>query len=447
MSYKNRDRLREGGLFKELMPFGGKLNKNNQWIELHDKIPWDRLDEIYRKYHSHLGRPAKDSQLINGLLIIKHKKNISDTAVVEELLENPYIQYFCGYDQLVTREVEIDPSTLSKVRGRAGAEYFKMFEEEILKLLIKENVIKTREQMVDATVYPAKVKYPTDTGLLEDVRQWLVKSIKELKEIGGIKDKVRTYRRKAHMVYLNFQKKRKKTVKEIRRIQKQMLQYVGRNIRQVKELIEKVNPKDIMDWAVIEGIKKRLQDVAEISRQQWKMYKERIKSVENRVVGFWKPYIRPMVRRKDGKEVEFGPKCSVSYVDGYLFLDKISFDAYHEGTVLNDSLDRHKTRFGKDAKVMIADKIYGSRSNREMLEARGIKASLIPLGRKSKLSKSREKWVKQKQRKRNEIEGAIGTSKTAYGLERLRYKVQGGEEINIRLGLIAMNLNTMLARI
>jgi hypothetical protein len=137
----------------------------------------------------------------------------------------------------------------------------------------------------------------------------------------------------------------------------------------------------------------------------------------------------------------------MSYVDGYLFLDKISHDAYHEGAILKDDLDKHKTRFGKDAKVVIADKIYGSRSNREMLCERRIKASLIPLGRKSKLSKSMEKWVKQKQRKRNEIEGAIGTSKTAYGLERLRYKVSGGEEINIRLGLIAMNLDTMLARI
>lgn len=446
MSYKKRDRLREGGLFKELMPFGGKLNENNQWIELHDKIPWNRLDEIYRKYHSHLGRPAKDSQLINGLLIVKHKKDISDIAVVEELLENPYIQYFCGYDQLITKEAEIDPSTLSKVRGRLGPEYFRVFEEEILRVLIKEKVIKPREQMVDATVYPAKVKYPTDIGLLEDVRQWLVKNIKRIKKIGGIKEKVRTYSRKARGTYLNFQKKRKRSIKEVRRIQKQMVQYVRRNIRQVRELAARVKPKDIMDWAVIEEIKDRLKDAVEIARQQWKMYRENLRSIENRVVSFWKPYIRPIVRGKDGKEVEFGPKCSMSYVNGYLFLDKISFDAYHEGAALEESLNRHKTRFGKDAKVMIADKIYGSRKNREMLAERGIRASLIPLGRKSKLSKTREKWVKQKQRKRSEIEGAIGTSKTAYGLERLRYKISGGEEINIRLGLIAMNLSRMLAR-
>ena len=154
MSYKSKDRLLEGGLFKELMPFGGKLNGNNRWIKLHDKIPWVQLEELYRKYYSHLGRPGKDSQLINGLLIIKHTKDISDEKVVEEFMENPYLQYFCGYDQLVTLEQEIDPSTLSKVRGRVGVEYFRMFEEEIIKILIDEKVIKVNEQMVDATVYP-----------------------------------------------------------------------------------------------------------------------------------------------------------------------------------------------------------------------------------------------------------------------------------------------------
>lgn len=446
MSYKRKDRLRDGGLFKELMPFGGKLREDNQWIVLHDKIPWERLEEAYLKYYSHIGRKGKDSQLINGLLIVKHKKNISDEKVVEEFLENPYIQYFCGYDQLVTSEKEIESSTLSKVRGRVGVGYFRTFEEEIVKVLVKEKIIKPREQMVDATVYEAGIKYPTDTRLLEGVRQWLLKNIKELKRLGGIKEKIRTYSRTARRVYLNFQKKRRKTRKEIRRVKKKMLQYVDRNIRQIKDLLSRINPRDILDWAVIEEIEKRLQDAVAISRQQWEMYKCKLKRIDNRIISFWKPYIRPIVRGKSGKDVEFGPKCSVSYVDGYLFLDKLSFDAYHEGNALEESLDKHKERFGKEAKVVTTDKVYGSRKNREMLAQKKIKASLIPLGRKSKLSRSKEKWIKQKQRERNKIEGAIGNSKTTYGLERLRYKLPGGEEINIRLGLIAMNLTTMLAR-
>jgi hypothetical protein len=54
-----------------LLPFGGKLNVENRWIKMHDLIPWIELEGIYRKYFSNSGRPGKDSQLINGLLIIK----------------------------------------------------------------------------------------------------------------------------------------------------------------------------------------------------------------------------------------------------------------------------------------------------------------------------------------------------------------------------------------
>ncbi|MBD3271521.1 MAG: IS5 family transposase, partial [Elusimicrobia bacterium] len=383
MSYKSKDRLRDGGLFKELMPFGGKLNEKNQWIVLHDQIPWGRLEEIYRKYHSHMGRPGKDSQLMNGLLIIQHLKGISDEKLVEEFLENPYLQYFCGYDQLVTNEKEIESSTLSKARGRLGVEYFRRFEEEIVGVLIQEKLIKSKEQMVDATVYPAGIKYPTDTGLLEDVRQWLVKSIKELKRIGRIKENIRTYCRKARAVYVQFQRKRRKAKKKVRRVRRQMLQFVKRNIRQLTVLITRVTSWDVLDWAVIEEIKRRLRVALKIYWQQYEMHRKKLTGIPGRVVSFWKPHIRPIVRGKAGKDVEFGPKCSVSYVDGYLFLDKLSFDPYHEGAALPESLEKHRNRFKNEAEVIIADKIYGTRENREMLEAKKVKASLVPLGRKS----------------------------------------------------------------
>ena len=148
---------------------------------MQDLIPWEELEKIYKKHFSQLGRPGKDSQLINGLLIVKHQKVISDEETVKDFLENPYIQYFCGYDQFVT-EKEIDSSTLTRMRKRLGVDYFKKFEDEILKLLKDKKIIKDKEQMVDATVFPANVTYPTDTGLLENVRIWLVEKIGERSE-------------------------------------------------------------------------------------------------------------------------------------------------------------------------------------------------------------------------------------------------------------------------
>jgi len=439
MSYKSKDR-QTGNLFSELLPFGGKLNTENRWIKLHDLIPWSDLEIIYRKYFSALGRPGKDSQLINGLLIVKHIMVMSDEAAVDCFLENPYVQYFCGYDQFVTGR-EIEASTLARMRKRLGLEYFKKFEDEILGVLRDRKIIKSKEQMVDATVFPANIAFPTDTGLIESVRTWTVEVIKRLWMAGKVKEKVRTYCRKARATFLRFQKKRKKTKKEIRKAKKQLLQYTKRNLKQLKKLLRKV---DGIPDEMLRNIKSRLEVAAQIYGQQMEMLKGNLHSVEDRIVSFHRPHIRPMVRGKNGKDVEFGPKASVSQIDGYLFLDKFSTDAYNEGVVLNESISLHEERFGRKPDVMITDKIYGNRKNRERMVKDGIRASLIPLGRKSEMSKEHEIWVKKKQRKRNAIEGKIGTCKQFYGLERLRYK---NEELNIRLGLLAMNLSTALARV
>ena len=228
MSYKSKDR-RTGNLFTEIMPFGGKLNSENRWMKLHDLIPWEEMEDIYRKYFSELGRPGKDSQLINGLMIVKHQTVLSDKEVVEYFLENPYVQYFCGYDQFVS-EKEIDSSTLTRMRKRLGVEYFKKFEEEILNLLKERKIIKDGEQMIDATVYPSNVTYPTDTGVIERVRVWLVERIGEIEKKLKVKERVRTYCRKAKATYLEFARKRKRKQKEIYRVNKKMAQYLIRNI-------------------------------------------------------------------------------------------------------------------------------------------------------------------------------------------------------------------------
>jgi IS5 family transposase len=439
MSYKSKDRL-TGSLFSELLPFGGKLNIENRWIRQHDLIPWFELEEIYRKYFSNLGRPGKDSQLVNGLLIVKHQMFLGDVEVVELFLENPYIQYFCGYDQFVVNR-EIEASTLARVRKRLGVEYFKKFEDEILGILKSRKIIKDNEQMIDATVFPSNVTYPTDTGLIENARQWVVEVIKKVIKAEGVRKKVRTYCRKGRRTYLRFQKKRRHSEKEIRKTKKQLLQYVRRNISQLRDLLRDI--KEIPQ-KTLRQIKDRLIVAEKIYWQQLTMLKKKTRSIENRVVSFHRPEIRPIVRGKSGKDVEFGPKASLSCVDGYLFLDKFSYEAYHEGVALKEDLSEHKRKFDKEPEVVITDKIYGSLENRKMLKEKGIKASLIPLGRKCERSKEEEKWVRLKQNKRSEIEGKIGVAKVHYGLERVLYK---NEEIGIRMGLLAMNLTTAMARI
>ncbi len=235
--YKGKDR-KTIPLFSELFPFGGKLDKENRWLKISSLIPWERLESKYRSYFSDKGRPAKDGRLVIGILLLKHMSGLSDDEIVKQVSENPYMQAFCGLENFVTASL-LNSSSLSKIRKRLGKKYFDELERETYHVLMEQKIIKGRGMLVDATVFPEYVRYPTDSNLLNEAREWVVKKIKKLGSSLGIK--VRTYCRKAHKEFLNFSKKKTRSKKAIRRIKKSLLQYLRRNINQMESLPEKAN--------------------------------------------------------------------------------------------------------------------------------------------------------------------------------------------------------------
>jgi len=73
------------------------LDPGNRWVKLSDCLPWDGLAESYHKtLSSRLGRPIKDARIVIGVVIIKYKLSVSDDETVEQIRENPYLQYFIG---------------------------------------------------------------------------------------------------------------------------------------------------------------------------------------------------------------------------------------------------------------------------------------------------------------------------------------------------------------
>ena len=433
-------------LFPELFPLGGGLNAENRWMKLAGLMPWNELDEIYRRYFSErMGRPAKDSRLMIGLLVVKHIERQSDEKTVLEFMENPYVQAFCGYETFVTEEDVINPSLLSVVRKRLGKEFFEKFEGEILSALIARKILRPKEHMLDATVIPANIEYPTDVKLLNRCREWLCETMKAARKVLKIKEKVRTYSRKARAAYLNFQRKRRKGRRFIRKTQRQMLQFTRRNIRQLEDILARWG--DLPETRKL-FVKRRLAAVLEIYRQQWTMWKEKTHRIKERVVSLHLPHIRPIIRGKDGRGVEFGPKVLLSWVDGYGFLDHFSFKAYNEAEHAQKSLEKYRERFGKLPPVSVGDGIFGNRENRRKLKDLGVENAFKPLGRPPAQDKSRKAWLSKHLRRRNgRMEGIIGHAKEHFGLDRIFYRIEGGEEIWTRMGLLGMNLSTALGRI
>jgi IS5 family transposase len=430
-------------LFEKSLPFGDHLNRHNRWIQLATLVDWEGFERSYAQKFSHTGRPALSARIVIGALILKHILEVSDEELTQQLRENPYMQFFIGLERFQD-DPPFHSSTLSRVRERLGEKDFEAFERYIITDLVSKKLIKPKGLLVDATVFENEISFPTDCGLLNKARQFCVKKIKKLSKIVG--RKVRTYCRVAQQSYLSFTKKRKKTTKQIRHMQKSLLQYLRRNIRQLTELIDDVEQQG---HVVSQNIKETFTTVKKIYRQQKQMYDQRIHSIENRIVSLSKPYLRPIVRNKSGKKVEFGPKVTASMVDGYLLFDHLGYENYNESGLLSENVERFRKRFGKDPKYVSMDQLYGSRSNRAYLKREQIRTSVKPLGRRrhGQSNQAERRWRRQKQKERNQIEGGFGVSKRSYLLGKVRAKNRKTEYSWIRMGLLGQNLMTAAQRV
>ena len=439
--YRRKDR-ETGYLFAELFPFGGKLNPDNRWLKIAELIPWDELEDEYEKHFCEgKGRPALDGRLVLGAMLLRHMRNVSDEEIELQIQESPYLQAFCGFEDFQTEKL-FDESSLSRLRKRIGAKFFKELEKKTYDLLVEKKIIRGKGMLVDATVYPEAIRYPTDVGLLNRAREWLIDKIVEIgKKVGK---RPRTYKMKARQAYSNFSKKRGKTKQAVKDIKKALLQYVRRNIKQLDDLIMIARARG--EEIGIE-VRKRMEIVRRVYEQQREMYREKSRRVENRIVSLHKPEVRPIIRGKAGKKVEFGPKVALSHVDGFVFMDHMSHDNFNEALLVPRQVELFEEKFGKKPRWCVGDGIYGNRDNRNYLKEHGIRDAFIPLGRKAKKDATDGRWRKKMQRKRNEIEGGIGHSKEHAMIHRIRYRIEEGSEIWLRLGLLGMNLATAGKRI
>ena len=439
--YRTKDR-QTGYLFSELFPFGGKLREDNRWLKIAGLIPWEELEKDYAKHFSEgMGRPALDGRLTLGALMLRHMTGVSDEEIQRQIQENPYFQAFCGFENFQTKRL-FEGSSLSRVRKRVGAKLFREMETKTYRVLVEKKIIRGRGLMVDATVYPEDIKYPTDVGLLNRAREWLVKKIKVVGR--WLARRPRTYSRKARQTYLMFSKKRQKTKKMVEKVKKALLQYVRRNLKQMEELVGEAKRRGRV---IGDEVVKRLEIVRRMYEQQMEMYRKKVRQIGDRIVSLHKPMVRPIIRGKDGKKVEFGPKAALSHVDGFTFLDHVSHDNFNEAKWLDVQVDNFVEKFGKKPAWCVGDNLYGNRENRGSLKEQGIRESFVPLGRRERAHVENRRWRKKMNRKRNQIEGGIGHSKEHVLFRRIRYKIEEGAEIWLRLGLLGMNLATAAKKI
>lgn len=448
------------------LPFGGRLSPDNRWVKLGQLIPWE---EFENEYHGKLtqsgqGPPAMSARMALATLIIKERLQVSDRECVEQIRENPYLQYFCGM-KVFSEKPPFNPSMIVHFRKRFSADIISRINESVTKRALQSSASskeKTDDDengggtsnrgklLVDATCAPADISFPTDLKLVNNARErseHMIDMLHSARKPHSIKP--RTYRKKARREYLSASKSKRMSVSKRRRILRLQLGYLKRNLRHIDML-----SKDVSLQVLPPKAYKELLVITELYRQQQLMFDRREKRIDDRIISISQPHVRPIKRGKAGRDTEFGAKLSVSLVDGYAFVDRIGWDNFNENQDLVGQIERYKKRFGFYPKSVHADQIYRTRVNRDYCKTHGIRISGPPLGRPPKRTAENQAELiekslqaRQDEIERIPIEGKFGQAKRRYSLGRVMTKLAKTSETTISLCFLVMNLEKWLKAI
>jgi len=430
---------------------GMKLNPENRWIKKAQSIPWEEIEIRYAKlFTNRKGNVAKPLRLGLGACIIQSEYGFSDEETANMIQEHAYFQYFCGYREYDDSKPPFDPSLMVYFRKRLTPEILGEINEMIIAKAQKPKQEEKKSSgkdndnndddgdpgnsgtmIIDATCAPSNIKYPQDTALLNEARESAEKIIDALHTIG--EPKPRTYRKEAHKEYLKFARSRKRTKSFVRKTIRKQLGYLSRDLGHIDAMLASGK-------VLGEKLFNRLETIRKVYEQQKFMYDQQTHSVEDRIVSLSRPFIRPIVRGKAGKPVEFGAKLDISVSDGWTRLEVLSFDAYNEALNLKDMVERYRARTGRYPSRILADKIYRNRDNLAFCKLHHIRLSGPALGRPKKDGIRDKKRDYRDECERVEVERRFSLAKRKCGMGLIVTKLEETISHSIAMSVIMLNL-------
>lgn len=433
-------------------PVGMNLKESNRWVKKAQMIPWLEIEKRYAAlFTNRKGNVAKPLRLALGACIIQAEYGYSDEETALQIQENPYLQYFCGYPGYDDEKLPFDPSLMVYFRKRLTLEMLGEINEMIVRDAKErqEKEAKSKDDgddsdnhpgagensgtmIVDATCPPSNIRYPQDVSLLNEARENAEKILDALHDPADGK-KPRTYRERARKDYLKYTRCRKHTAKMTRKA-------IGKQLAYLRRDLDVVDGKLSLGKSLTTRQMERLDTLRTIYEQQKYMYDHRVHSVPDRIVSVSQPFVRPIVRGKAGKPVEFGAKLDISVVDGWTRLEYCSFDAYNEAGNLQEMVERFREREGYYPSRILADKIYRNRENLNDCKAHGIRLSGPALGRPRK-GETRDKVQDYRDEcERVEVERRFSLAKRICGMGLVSAKLRETAAHVIAMSVLVLNL-------
>lgn len=393
------------------------LDPDNNLLLLGQLIDWEELEESLKDYFDQeKGAQGKPIRLIAGVLMLQHMTGISDERVGVEWEQNPYWQHFCGYDYLQWK-FPMHPSSLSRWRKRLGKEGIQKVLQATLKVALRVGLVKEssfENVIVDTTVMPKAVAYPTDARLYYKGLRTLVRRAKQwslpLRQSYTFLSK-RALRKAGQYCHARQMKRAKREVSRLHT-------YFGRVIRDIERQIEG-KQREAKTFAPLLKI---CNHVFEQKRED----KDKIYSIHA-------PEVECISKGKAHKKYEFGCKTSIviTHKEGLALAVSAEHGRPYDGHTLKSSLETAQQLTGKAIKKGFVDKGY-----------RGHKVEGIEVYISGKRGLS--PYYKKLLRRRQAIEPHIGHMKSDGRLDRNYLKGRVGDHLHAILCGVGHNLRMIL---
>jgi IS5 family transposase len=416
---------------------------NTELGELYQAIPFDTLCKQFPSPpHAISDKGCKPWFDVKGgiaLQILKSYYRCSDALVIEQLNGNWHAQYFCGI-QLKKGEQIKDKDIVGRWRSFLS----KNLNMDKLQMSCawhwRPYMQHVHTGFTDATVFESYIEYPTDAKLIWksccDVYQMIKHTRRELRL-----RHTRINHEKRKTQYLSFAKRRKKSRRQSKKICKALLKYLVRLQDQLNQLCDKY--KTVISASQYN----RLKTINKLKEQQWQLHFGNQSTVPDRIVSLHKPYVRPIIRGKQVKPVEFGAKVNMLLVDGISFIEHLSYDNFNEGTRLQSTIHLQERYFG-GCHQMGADAIYGTNENRRYCTKENIATCFVAKGNEGPLKeqKSQMRSILGKVRA-TVVEGSFGNEKNHYQMNKIKAMTEGTEKVWIFFSLLTCNAKQIGKRI
>jgi transposase, IS5 family len=411
--------LNQDDLFRRRL--SNQLNPRHELFKLSSMVPWDQLETEFADLYDEnqvAGRPAKPIRLMIGLILLQNMYNLSDESVVRSWVENPYWQYFCGYDYLQW-EFPIDSSSLTRWRQRLGPERMEKILSMTISLAVTTGTIKKEDLEVviaDTTVMPKNITFPTDTKLIEKARIKLV----NLSKSNGVALR-QNYNRVSKLLtkkiggYLHA-----KQMKRARRAMKHHKTIVGRVMRDCERQIE--NNEDLR-----RKFSKTLSQTHHLL--------ERKRSDSKKIYSLHESHVDCISKGKAHKKYEFGCKVSLTITHREVGIIT-SISALHgnpfDGHTLKAALASSEKNTIIKVKRAFVDEGY---------KGHGVEDAVVY---RSRQKKGVTRRIKREINRRQAIEPYIGHIKSECKLGLSRLKGIVGDKINAISSAAAYNLKLII---